>query len=80
MTNIWLFVRKIVLVAACVSAAVADAQFLKSDTWAVTDALGRKALQDPDSVKLRKEKRGRHILLDMASMELSAGNNRSQCK
>lgn len=56
MTNIWLFVRKIVLVAACVSAAVADAQFLKSDTWAVTDALGRKALQDPDSVKLRKEK------------------------
>ena len=48
MTNIWLFVRKIVLVAACVSAAVADAQFLKSDTWAVTDALGRKALQDPD--------------------------------
>ena len=75
MTNIWLFVRKIVLVAACVSAAVADAQFLKSDTWAVTDALGRKALQDPDSVKLRKE-----ILLDMASMELSAGNNRSQCK
>lgn len=34
----------------------ANAQYIDSDSWAVTDALGRKVVQDPDSAKLREGK------------------------
>ncbi len=46
----------ILFITAFLTVCTANAQYINSDSWAVTDALGRKVVQDPDSVKFRPEK------------------------
>lgn len=49
-------VRLCLLLAASLPFTIARGQFVSSDTWVATDALGRKVVSDPDSAQLRSDK------------------------